>query len=1063
LKPEIEFSDLYKFLASLGVSLIALAILVPIFLLGLSFNIELTQDQIASLPEKAQKFILIRQQMALLFINNWITVSLVLAIFGAILIVIGVYLWQINYQRWQDEIQRVRAAREKREAGIPTPEEMTRLAVDQIYRESSLTADKISSESQLKLANFWELRSRLSYKIKSVFADTHIYQEKAINSHNYIVLQAKKTQQNTSPLIKIQYCDGNNILEDAKNSLATILMDAQLYLRVLQRQPIDWVEGPLATLLLVLPQNLVKALDGKEQEYKQQLTNELSTMLHEANEKLSGKARFHFLFEKEIDALCQFKEQDSQKNLLIGLFFDNLTLSTSSRVQLSLKYRIRSFITSIRRIDLRKIKRTQLAWFAGPISLSIILYFVFTAYQGKYINASNYFLPWLSLIFVIVSTLILFLLLLIARKLWFKTRNHLVGRLTFRNYSTDQEINIPLSSIWNIKKLPRHYLLAFGLENVDNILVESIPNDEDVDQPKIALRIALSDGQQIDSLMKSGSSVAVPFSSWVLEFSAPVSVAETRSRSFIEYLASRWSPIAGVVMIVAVALQIIQLIYDKTWTSSFALDILGITLLATIFAYVAFSKVSFRSKTGKGISLPRFSKLWRRLSLAGMLVLLLGSSFTEYTLYTQQERVSNSTLVVLIAPFNGPEKNYRVTEYIAQQLQESFQEYPDIRIVLLSKAITEQDGVDYARELGNRHQADMVIWGWYGVTVQDVLINMHFELINQNLAFSQTKGYDTVVYKKLASSDFQSFKAQSVISRDLVVYIESVSANLLYQNNQYDVALSRITNALSLETEENFFIDRSTILFLRGNIFSAMSNYDRAISDYSEVISNSPTFANAYLQRGIVYTIVSRYDDALEDLNKAIELDPNPTAYLNRGIVFYHLLKYDEAVTDFTKSLELNPSDSDTYMNRGLAYFALNQNDKAVKDFDAAISLDDNNYVAYVNRGFVYLQLKEYQKAISDMNRAIVLAPQDDDVYVSRGRAYSHVGKYDRALADFNMAIKLNPKSSSAYFNRGLIYKLEGRFDLARADFNKCLEISDNLALEQSAREQLLQLDTPTP
>ena len=52
-----------------------------------------------------------------------------------------------------------------------------------------------------------------------------------------------------------------------------------------------------------------------------------------------------------------------------------------------------------------------------------------------------------------------------------------------------------------------------------------------------------------------------------------------------------------------------------------------------------------------------------------------------------------------------------------------------------------------------------------------------------------------------------------------------------------------------------------------------MAQYDRAIEDFSEVISKDPENANAYFNRGCCYDSVGELDLAIADYSIALELD----------------------------------------------------------------------------------------------------------------------------------------------------------------------------------------------
>jgi hypothetical protein len=89
-----EYSDLYKFVASVGVILISLALLFPWLLLRESFDALHKVSEIAELPQTAQQLLAYRQNTALWWVENVHWFSIILSIFGLAFVCIGVAFWR---------------------------------------------------------------------------------------------------------------------------------------------------------------------------------------------------------------------------------------------------------------------------------------------------------------------------------------------------------------------------------------------------------------------------------------------------------------------------------------------------------------------------------------------------------------------------------------------------------------------------------------------------------------------------------------------------------------------------------------------------------------------------------------------------------------------------------------------------------------------------------------------------------------------------------------------------------------------------------------------------------
>jgi putative GTP pyrophosphokinase len=112
-----------------------------------------------------------------------------------------------------------------------------------------------------------------------------------------------------------------------------------------------------------------------------------------------------------------------------------------------------------------------------------------------------------------------------------------------------------------------------------------------------------------------------------------------------------------------------------------------------------------------------------------------------------------------------------------------------------------------------------------------------------------------------------------------------------------------------------------------------------AVELYTQLILVSPNHF-IYNHRGLVYFTLSEYDKAIGDFSKAIEIEPRDIrVYTNRGLAFRMLKRYDDSLRDFNRSLELNPLWPDTFYGRSLTYYDLGDIQHALEDCDKAISL----------------------------------------------------------------------------------------------------------------------------
>lgn len=112
-----------------------------------------------------------------------------------------------------------------------------------------------------------------------------------------------------------------------------------------------------------------------------------------------------------------------------------------------------------------------------------------------------------------------------------------------------------------------------------------------------------------------------------------------------------------------------------------------------------------------------------------------------------------------------------------------------------------------------------------------------------------------------------------------------------WNNNQFELALAEISNAIEL------YPDSSSFYAFRVAVYEVMSKYNEELKDLDKIIQlnqNEREVMAAYHQRSIVKSNLGLYKEALADIDyfisqqKASSTDL-PTAYLNKASILYQL------------------------------------------------------------------------------------------------------------------------------------------------------------------------------
>jgi tetratricopeptide (TPR) repeat protein len=419
---------------------------------------------------------------------------------------------------------------------------------------------------------------------------------------------------------------------------------------------------------------------------------------------------------------------------------------------------------------------------------------------------------------------------------------------------------------------------------------------------------------------------------------------------------------------------------------------------------------------------------------------------------------------ILVANFEGPDlKNYRVTEILIEQLREATRTFPDVKVQGLGDPITAHEGSDVARAKGKAHHATIVLWGWYGKTSEKALITIHFEVLRQPSILYLSREKETL---SVAVAEFESFTIQERLSRQMGHLTLMTIGLARYEAQAYTSAITLFTEALSQGAVPEQMINPAYIYFYRGTAYALSAEHDHAIADFTQAITLSPKYAQAYNNRGFVYYEKRDYNRALADLDQAISLNPNlAEAYNNRGLVYHQKGNYAQAIADYNQVVAPDP-DAVFFNNRGAAYLSNGEYDRALADLNQALALRPNFAPIYANRGAAYFGNGEYDRALADLDQAISLNPNLAKAYNNRGLVYYRKWDYDQALTDFNEAVRLEPDNDEAYYNRGALRQYlfpQSDTDKAITDMQKALELTNNPWIRKNAKEQLQRLGIQSP
>ncbi len=223
-------------------------------------------------------------------------------------------------------------------------------------------------------------------------------------------------------------------------------------------------------------------------------------------------------------------------------------------------------------------------------------------------------------------------------------------------------------------------------------------------------------------------------------------------------------------------------------------------------------------------------------------------------------------------------------------------------------------------------------------TIRRKMIALNATLSLADITFQEIREYQSKRYKDIQERHKKLMDKVSTIpekrekQNDSLSIINAVPEDIPRYNEEKKIDPINITDKEKREYGLNDLLVEAMNAHLENRLTDAIELYTRLI-----VVSPNHYIYN---HRGLVYFTLSEYDKAIDDFSTAIKIEPKDTrVYTNRGLTYRMIKKHEDSLNDFNKSLELNPLWPDTFYGRSLTYYDLGDIQRALEDCDKAISL----------------------------------------------------------------------------------------------------------------------------
>jgi len=237
-------------------------------------------------------------------------------------------------------------------------------------------------------------------------------------------------------------------------------------------------------------------------------------------------------------------------------------------------------------------------------------------------------------------------------------------------------------------------------------------------------------------------------------------------------------------------------------------------------------------------------------------------------------------------------------------------------------------------------------------------------------------------------------------------------------------------------------------LFRRGYCYSELSEHNKALSDYQQVLVINPDrYNNVHYNLGYNYYQLGKYPQALFHLKAMLAIDPKEVGTLNYlGLVHREEKRLAEAEAVFKQILTIQPDYKYAHNNLGTIYQRQKKYPEALQAFGKASEVDPSYALPHYNRGEVYYTLEKYPECLQEQTLAIGKNTSYASAYNMRGLCHRALKQHEQAAQDFASAIQHSPSYATAVYNLALTHDDLGRLDQAIEGYKKAIVMTPGYA-----------------
>ncbi|PKL60341.1 MAG: hypothetical protein CVV33_03185, partial [Methanomicrobiales archaeon HGW-Methanomicrobiales-4] len=252
----------------------------------------------------------------------------------------------------------------------------------------------------------------------------------------------------------------------------------------------------------------------------------------------------------------------------------------------------------------------------------------------------------------------------------------------------------------------------------------------------------------------------------------------------------------------------------------------------------------------------------------------------------------------------------------------------------------------------------------------------------------------------------------------------------------YEAALARYTSAITKRPTD------PEVWFARARILLDLGEAQNAVRSARQAVSLSDDWAEAWVFLGRAEKEAGSLQESRKTLSYASVINPeDPEGWCLLGDVLFELREYPASSLAYSRALQENPSYQQARDGKIRVLCLTGEWNSALSEYDSSLIIRGENFWDLYGKGMVLLDIDRIEEAHVNLERSLRYAENDPVALFNLANAWGELNDFKRAEELYVRSLTLNPEDSRVWCVRGHSLRDTGDYSEAVICFDRALEI----------------------